>query len=304
VGQFFIDPLPKQNPWWASPNVWTTNQNGPAGSTHNNPQVNNPARLSANITWSGSSDTDYWPVNGYVDFYISLPYSGSFDPGAATTLFHSRVPIAPGSFRAPDTLEVDTPGFVWTPDASTGTHQCLIAEAYAPHVDDWTGPIGSDYGTTDIPSDRHAAQLNLAIIPAAPRHIPPYHFHFIFYVTPAFPFEKSDVREYSLTVRIAQQQAIEGLRTLLPRDLQHRTFDGKLRDLGITDVLERDEDCDLDDYDGPLASDVEIPHAPKLIQRRAVVGSLAGGDGAIIHIAQHLGKRPIGGIAMVVLGPE
>jgi hypothetical protein len=281
------------NPWYASPDLWTINQNNGA---MNAPEVGDPAQLHANVNWSGPGD---WPTDAYVDFYISLPYTGSFDPTLATILYHEHVQIFPGVGVPPSTLPVTSAGFGWVPSVAQGAHQCLIGVTYSPRAD--PAPIGG--GPVDIPTDPHAAQLNLNIVMAAGLR-PPHPFHFFFHVTPGIHVPEKDPKEYSLTVRLAREGAIEGLREVLPKRLRHLRFDGEVHQLGITQVLERDDDCDLDDDDGCIEPDIEIPHSPKLLQKRAVVGKLTGGDSAIIHIAQHLGKRPIGGIAVVVLAPE
>lgn len=134
-------PIPSGEVFWESPDVWVVSSTG-----INMPKAGEENRLFARVNNLGSADA----VVVNVRFWWANP-SIIITPATAHLVGSTTIEVPSGYSR-----EVECPA-KWTPVVENGGHECIMAEAWAPYLDDIQSPL-------DPVHDRHVCQKNLQII--------------------------------------------------------------------------------------------------------------------------------------------
>lgn len=136
-----IRPIPSGEVFWESPDVWVVSSVG-----INMPKAGEANRIFARVSNLGSADA--LVVN--VRFWWANP-SIAITPATAHLIGSATIDVPSGYSR-----EVECP-VKWLPVVENGGHECIMAEAWAPYLDEIQSPL-------DPVNDRHVCQKNLQII--------------------------------------------------------------------------------------------------------------------------------------------
>ena len=256
------------NPWWMSPDVWVvpgTDPNGAPGM----PVAGEPAYLWARVTNAGTAAVS----NATVRFYWANPSVG-FDRTTATQIGTSFVTLDPGEVTEVLCL---TP---WVPIYLNQGHECVLAEAF--HNSDAL-PSGS---TFNVPTDRHVAQLNLALVHGAG----PMRYPF------TIVNRERVSNEFTVRVRQGHLRELQPLRKQLPR-IDVAVKEGRLRSFAFSEEV-----CPTDARDPRRTEPLVVKLRGGSSAFRTLVAIVEGGP-TLVHVEQIHRDRIVGGLSVLFV-PE
>lgn len=256
------------NPWWMSPDIWTVpgnNPEGPAGT----PVVGQPNYLWARVKNKGTSSVN----NAIVKFYWANPSAG-FDRNTAHLIGMSNVNLVPD--ESADVLCL-TP---WVPEYVNEGHECVLAEAYHPSLDNL--PATLDF---NVPTDRHVAQRNLNVVQALRGF---FAFPFVLYNT------LRTEQRFQIKVHQGRLDELEPLRNRLGIELPKS--EGKLARTAFVEMRCPTEQM-LNEQD---KNQLEVSIPSKGSRFTTLIGRIEG-EAALVHIGQYRDDRLVGGISMLVM---
>lgn len=255
------------DPWWLSPDLWVVPGTDPTG-TPGTPVAGQTAFLWARVHNTGSDPVE----NAMVNFYWANPAT-AFDRTTANHVGTSFVSLLAGATQEVLCLSP------WVPSFMNGGHECILAEAYDPSADPL--PPGPDF---NVPTDRHVAQRNLAVLAVAPGKL-------TFQL--AFEVHNPGRRREEFAIR-AELGTTEHLKRALKLRPELAALKGK-QGRAIKLAFARSACAD---------AGTERNEAPKLIlepfERRglALVGELKG-EVALVNVLQLRNDKVVGGLSVL-----
>jgi len=256
------------NPWWESPNLWVVPGNDPQGPP-GVPVAGEQAFLWAHVRNVGNSGVN----NATVRFYWANPAIG-FDRTTATIVGTSFVTLDAGA-------ESDVLCLVpWVPSYVNGGHECILGEAFDPLTDPL--PLTAAF---NVPTDRHVAQRNLAVLMAHSW----FHFPFEIHNTSRLP------RTFVVEARQAELSEIDRLNPTLGEYQAAGRAERKIKALALVT-----SPCPVErERKGQPHAEVKL--AGNARTGLTVVGELESGA-ALLRVTQSSDGRVIGGASVLVLG--
>ncbi|NED11842.1 hypothetical protein [Streptomyces sp. SID9124] len=221
--------------------------------------------------WQGGNS----PSMAYVGLWWSKPVSGPVIPDPSKFMGFSPVAVPPHGGRAETTpLTARIP-------ASSGNHICLLAKVWHP-LDNVSAA-----GLADPVNDRHWAQHNLAVLPAAPAAPEP------------FAFLATNPTDDEVTYQIGVRPMPRELWGNIPNDERLRPVEASAW-LSLKDTATGGEAQGQNEVTHTLTlSPMEQREMELLL---VVTDEVGGGAFAPFQIAQYRDERPVGGIAVIVRG--
>jgi hypothetical protein len=254
------------DPWWLSPDIWVVPGDDPTGPP-GQPVDGQSAYLWARVHNRGNENVS----NATVHFYWANPAT-AVDRTTATLVGSSFVTLPAGASQEVLCL---TP---WIPSFVNDGHECVLAEAFESTLDPL--PPGVDF---NVPTDRHVAQLNLAVIEVAP-HL--QHFQL------AFEAHNPSRKEghFRLHARHGNEAELARLLEEHPLLKQLQIERGRAVELAFTTEVCPSEEA-------PREEAPEITLRP--LERRGftLTGRLEGGA-ALVHVVQLLDDKLVGGLSV------
>jgi hypothetical protein len=260
------------DPWWLSPDLWVVPGNDPTGPP-GTPIAGQTAFLWARVHNTGSDAIE----NATVNFYWANPAT-AFDRSTANRVGTSFVSLLAGATQEVLCLAP------WVPSFVNGGHECILAEAYDPSADPL--PPGPDF---NVPTDRHVAQRNLAVLAVAPDNL---RFQLAFEVhNPSRTREEFSIRAESGT----SEQLKRALR-LSPKLVSHKGKQGRAVKLGF--ARQSCADADAEREDAP-----RLTLAPLERRGLSLVGELKG-EVALVNVLQLRNDKVVGGLSVLAHAGE
>lgn len=262
------------DPWWLSSSLWTVpgpDPEGPPGS----PIAGSPCYLWARVRNTGSTAV----TNASVRVYWANPAVG-FDRTTANLVGSAFVTLAAG--ETSDVLCLSP----WIPTLVNEGHECILAEAFHSSLDPLPG-----VPAFNVPTDRHVAQRNLAVVMALAGQV----------FSTAFEAHNPSrkVRMFDLVLKEGKFAQIEKLVPLLGRKFQLPKKQGRLLDAGF--VRSPCPDARTMGEAVPRVDRLEL--GPFGRAGYSIVGRLEGGA-TLVHVVQEHDGQLVGGISLLVLVQE
>ncbi len=264
------------SPWYLSPNIWTVPGNDPEGSP-GMPIVGQNCYMWARVRNTGSTAV----TNAQVRFYWANPSVG-FDRNTANFIGSSNVTLAAGETR--DVLCL-TP---WVPVFVNNGHECVLAEAFHPTAD----PLPAS-PAFNVPTDRHVAQRNLAVVMA----FKSMNMMFSAVFSVCNPSRKEQA--FRIYARPGRLEELKPLAKHYDRETLPLQGEGEVAELGFVAR--------------PYPNEEEMQRAKEVVEGFTVAGktcsglSLVGqlkGEAALVHVIQEVDGKEVGGLSVLILNGD